>query len=384
MIEIIRKICPSGLSNNPNRKLKSIEYITIHNTGNYSPTANALAHASLLYGGTGGASWHYSVDKDSIYQSFEDTSQCWHAGDGSDGPGNSTSIGIEICVNDKPGFIKACENAAKLTAELLKKHGLGIDRVVQHNKWSGKNCPAEIRLGSWGVTWDSFIAKVKGFMCVQNVVETSVIGQATATMFAAEQWAKMKGATDTFISLAAKYWDYAPHHGNVNPVVAYCQAAKETGYGKFTGVLNESYCNPCGMKTSNGGGDYDQLAHMKFVCWEDGVKAHLDHLALYAGAVSYPKGTTPDPRHFPYLHGTAKTVEALSGKWAPSKTYGDELVRMMSEVKNTAAAVPDWQVDAFNSLIRAGIIKSPDYWKNKLTDKVTIGEMFAVIASIAK
>ena len=166
MMNINRRICPAGLKNNPNRPLKAIEYITIHCTGNYNTTANAKSHADYLFGGSGGsqASWHYTVDSKEIWQSFEDTQQCWHAGDGSNGPGNYTSIGIEICVNDRGNFKKACDNAAYLTAELLKKHKLTIDRVVQHNRWNAKNCPKELRSGEWGVSWSGFIELVKGHL----------------------------------------------------------------------------------------------------------------------------------------------------------------------------------------------------------------------------
>jgi len=160
---INKKLCPAGLKNNPNKSLTAIKFITIHCTGNYSATAGAKSHADYVYNGSGGAqtSWHYTIDAKEIWQHFEDNQSCWHTGDGTTGPGNSTSIGLEICVNDKAAFKKACENAAWLVAELLKKHKLGIDAVVQHNKWSGKNCPAELRSGAWGVTWDDFITMVK-------------------------------------------------------------------------------------------------------------------------------------------------------------------------------------------------------------------------------
>jgi len=160
---INKKLCPAGLKNNPNKILTAVKFITIHCTGNYSATANAKSHATYVFGGSGGnqVSWHYSIDAKEIWQHFNDTQACWHAGDGSSGPGNSSSLGLEICVNDKANFKKACENAAWLTAELLKKHKLTVDKVVQHNKWSGKNCPAELRSGAWGVTWNDFIAMVK-------------------------------------------------------------------------------------------------------------------------------------------------------------------------------------------------------------------------------
>jgi N-acetylmuramoyl-L-alanine amidase len=155
---INRKICPPGLKHNPGKALKSVEYITIHCTGNYSATATAKSHANFLYSGSSTISWHYTVDSGSIWQHFEDRQSCWHAGDTL---GNMTSIGIEICVNDKSGFKKACQNAAWLVAELLRKHKLGIDRVIQHYRWNGKNCPAELRSGAWGVTWADFLAMVK-------------------------------------------------------------------------------------------------------------------------------------------------------------------------------------------------------------------------------
>jgi hypothetical protein len=119
-------------------------------------------HADYQYGGSGGnqTSWHYTVDADEVWQSFADDRACWHAGHRT---GNYRSIALEICVNDKTRFAEACDNAAVLTADLLIKHGLTPEKVVQHNFWSGKNCPAELRSGAWGVTWEKFIMKVKDF-----------------------------------------------------------------------------------------------------------------------------------------------------------------------------------------------------------------------------
>lgn len=156
---INRKICPAGLKNNPNKGMASIEYITIHDTGNYRATADAKSHAAYIYNGSGGArvSWHYTCDSKGIIQHFEDNQACWHAGEN---VGNTTSLSIEICVNDRAGFKQACRNAAWLTAHLMKRHNLGINRVVQHNHWSGKNCPAELRSGAWGVSWDDFLTMV--------------------------------------------------------------------------------------------------------------------------------------------------------------------------------------------------------------------------------
>jgi N-acetylmuramoyl-L-alanine amidase len=159
---ISRKICPPGLKNNPNKYMPAIKFITIHETGNYRKTADAKRHAVYIYNGSCGSkiSWHFTCDSNVIVQHFEDNQACWHAGDGS-GPGNMSSISIEICVNSREGFKQACQNAAWLTAHLIRKHNLGIDAVVQHNKWNGKNCPAELRSGVWGISWADFLEMVR-------------------------------------------------------------------------------------------------------------------------------------------------------------------------------------------------------------------------------
>lgn len=167
---------------------------------------------------------------------------------------------------------------------------------------------------------------------------TPILGQPTVTAERAAAWAARNGATEKFRELAGIYWQQAAAHGGVNPAVAYAQAAHETGMGRFGGVLDASYRNPCGMKKGRGGGDDDPGAHVRFLTWRRGVAAHLDHLALYAGADGYPRRRTPDPRHFRSLHGTARTVEALGGRWAPSPTYGATVAKLHRSLTATGAA----------------------------------------------
>lgn len=163
---------------------------------------------------------------------------------------------------------------------------------------------------------------------------TSIISSPRATVEQAKAWARSKGASDTFISLADIVWRIAPQSG-VDPTVVYCQSAKETGFGRFGGVLDETFKNPCGLKKSDGGSDTDKDAHQRFATWDEGIQAQVDHLALYAGAEGYPKENTPDPRHFASIFGIAKSVEALGGKWAGSPTYGNDIVKMMNQVITT-------------------------------------------------
>ena len=90
------------------------------------------------------ASWNYQIDHEKIYQSFDDTVYCWHAG-GDYGKylplGNSNSIGIEMCINEDGNYDGAMFHDAKLVAYLLHKYNLKMENVVRHHDTSGKICP---------------------------------------------------------------------------------------------------------------------------------------------------------------------------------------------------------------------------------------------------
>ncbi len=133
----------------------TIKKICIHETDNTSPTADADAHARLQFNGNSReASWHWQVDDKEAVQSFEHSWKCWAAGQG-----NYEAIHIEICVNGN--YRKAVQNASELVAHILRqeKH-LSIDDVVQHNYYTGKNCPRNMRQGNV-VGWSSFKQMIK-------------------------------------------------------------------------------------------------------------------------------------------------------------------------------------------------------------------------------
>lgn len=130
-------------------------YLTIHETANKSRGANAQAHANLQTNGSVRvASWHYQVDDTQAIQSFKHSVVCYHAGTSA---GNRKSIGMEICVNSDGNFTQAKENAAQLAAKILREEGLSVERMVQHNYWSGKNCPTNLRNSGW----KAFVARVR-------------------------------------------------------------------------------------------------------------------------------------------------------------------------------------------------------------------------------
>ena len=140
-------------------------YITIHNTANAAKGAGAESHGLYMTkngGQNSQVSYHFVVDDALIVQLLPETESAWHAGDGANGTGNRKSLAIEICENPESDLRKATDNAAELTALLMKRWGIPLERVVQHNHWSGKDCPHLIRAGNpYG--WSTFLAHTRAF-----------------------------------------------------------------------------------------------------------------------------------------------------------------------------------------------------------------------------
>lgn len=163
------------LSNNKNHYtgINQCKYITIHETGNTNEGANALNHAKYINNDSSDT-WHYTVDDTQVIQHFNDSVQCWHCGDGK-GDGNLNSIGIEMCINSDGNINKTIDNTIELVQYLMNKYNISIDNVVQHYKWSGKNCPSNIRSGK-PITWNTFINKIKNKPIENNVFYKVQVG----------------------------------------------------------------------------------------------------------------------------------------------------------------------------------------------------------------
>ena len=159
-MNIKQEYIPAGRRNRPGR-VNPMRFITVHNTGNANAGANAKAHAIYIKSDAAAnepVSWHYTVDDKEIYQHLPDNEDAFHAGDGA-GNGNRQSIGIEICMNCDGDLRKATDNAAELTAMLCARYKIPAENIVQHNRWSGKNCPQTMR-GGKPYGWSDFLAKV--------------------------------------------------------------------------------------------------------------------------------------------------------------------------------------------------------------------------------
>ncbi|MDR3091534.1 MAG: glucosaminidase domain-containing protein [Clostridiales bacterium] len=380
-MEIRKRLVEKEKKNHPRTPILTVNFITVYYLN--STGVSAEKWAEYLSGGSNGKpeSWHYTVDEIGVWQSFENDRACFHAG-GVLNTANLESLALKICVQNHNMVKTACRNAVELLVHLLPKHNLSICDIVPAGYWDDDELE-EARFGGTGMGFDDFLLLVREKLNKENEeaeqTDAPILSPPTATIEQAEAWARDKYATNEFISLAHMYWQYVGNRGGVNPVVAYAQSAAETAFGKFLGVVTLAHRNPCGMKVSAGGDDANPLSYMRFNSWHDGVKAHIDHLALYAGADSYPRTITCDPRHFHMLSGKANTVRAIGAQWMESDDNAAKILNYMSEIENTT---PDTEIEyALDILLERGVISDRDYWAHNY-DKLK--ELDALIINAAR
>jgi hypothetical protein len=153
---------PNG-ANVPAEKLKGgrPSHVTIHETDNANVGANARMHRNFVANGGGvkGVSFTWSVDSDQAVQILPEDSVNYAQGTLL---GNQTGVSIEMCVNRDGDIKRTRDNAAKLTAAILVAHDLPLSAVKQHNAWSGKDCPKQLRATPGG--WDRFMEAIAGYV----------------------------------------------------------------------------------------------------------------------------------------------------------------------------------------------------------------------------
>lgn len=126
-------------------------HITLHNPASPGATAQNLTDYIDNYHGY--KSWHLTIIDTKVFQELPFIEVGWHAGDGYNGPGNRTTIALEI------GEDEVSENTAKVfVAYLMKEYNIPIENVKPHKYWSGKNCPAYTLQH-----WDLYIKEIEEY-----------------------------------------------------------------------------------------------------------------------------------------------------------------------------------------------------------------------------
>jgi N-acetylmuramoyl-L-alanine amidase len=221
-VNIIEDIIPQKGGKVRPGDVRQKKWIVIHETGNSSKGADAKNHSTYLKNlakaNTTYVSWHYTVDDHEIYHHIPDNEIAYHASDGRvEGGGNMASIGIEICVNSDGNFDKARDNAAWLTAKLLKENNLTIGAVKQHHDFApdGKNCPQTIR--DQGL-WNNFLQAVQKYYGVTNSSSSSNTTNTVVPVFKVGQVVQFNGTKHYKSSDAIQGYICKPGKVKVNNV----------------------------------------------------------------------------------------------------------------------------------------------------------------------
>lgn len=152
-------LIPAGASNRPGTPITPT-FITIHNTSNPAPGADARMHARYVKGSDARArkvSWHFTVDDARCIKHLPTNEKGWHAG-----PGNSQSVGIEVCEQAGIDLEAALDRAGLLTAVLMYALDVPRERIVPHQRWTGKDCPHQVLRLEGG--FDAFRDRAEAFL----------------------------------------------------------------------------------------------------------------------------------------------------------------------------------------------------------------------------
>lgn len=155
-----------------NRSKSQIKYIAIHYVGAVSTAKN---NADYFYSTYRGASAHYFVDDNEIWQVVEDNDTAWHVGSNKYycNARNSNSIGVEMCCYKNNGVLdisqKTINHTIELVKSLMKKYSIPVENVVRHYDVTRKNCPAPFVKDL--TRWNNF----KAALSSQPVKDTTVL-----------------------------------------------------------------------------------------------------------------------------------------------------------------------------------------------------------------
>jgi N-acetylmuramoyl-L-alanine amidase len=167
-------------------------YITIHSTQNFSPSADARQHSRALKNGAlrgrnslGYLTWHFSVDDQRAVQHLPLNERGEHAD--FDGPGNRTSVGIEMCEHRGSNRAATVDRTARLTAILMHAYDIPLRKVVPHYHWPRskyprnphKDCPHFLLdNGKPGPTWRHFLARVNHYHQIAKANDGGLLASA--------------------------------------------------------------------------------------------------------------------------------------------------------------------------------------------------------------
>jgi hypothetical protein len=127
--------------------------------------------------------------------------------------------------------------------------------------------------------------------------------------------------------LARLYVEEAALEG-VDHDVAFAQMCLETGFLRYGGLVTYDMNNFCGL-----GAIGPEKTGERFPTPQLGVRAQIQHLKGYATSDPLNQELV-DPRYKYVNHGSAPTIERLSGSWAADRSYAEKIVDILQRIYN--------------------------------------------------
>ncbi len=168
-------VLPRGHMGRTGIKMTKLLGITIHDTGNTSKGSNSVANCRYVHRDcvSKKLSFHLCVDDRQAIILIPLDETAYH---GSNRIANTQTIGIEICVASDMDLQKSHDNAAMITAWLLKnvmRIPVGVDiskYLFTHRYWiersgskQSKICPYQMLVKQNPYSWATFVKKVNRF-----------------------------------------------------------------------------------------------------------------------------------------------------------------------------------------------------------------------------
>lgn len=312
---------------------------TAENTPDFNPPDDGAEKVAAWASSAATVSWHATVDSDSIVWMLPDTYEAWHAR-----AYNDCAYGIEQATKAsmwvgspwpwREGILRNC---AKVVAEVASENNIPLVELSKADVDAGKAGVVRHSTLDPGRKTDPGAAYPMDWMLdrakeYQTPKGTLVMGEPQATAGQARMWivARAQGGPYDNITLrkiATTYYEVGAEYG-VRPDLALCQAAKETGFFKYRradgtpGDVRPEQWNFAGIGATGG------VPGISFASIEQGVRAHVLRMRMYAvnDPSAYDEGILVRP--LPSTHwGKYPTIEQFNGVWAvPGTNYGQSIV----------------------------------------------------------
>jgi len=157
----------------------------------------------------------------------------------------------------------------------------------------------------------------------ESIMSNGNITSSTLAMFLQNN---NQNIEDKYAHALAKLYIEEANHEGVNPEIAFTQMCLETGFLRFDGTVDKHQNNFCGLGATGNG-----VKGLSFKDYQQGVRAHIQHLKAYASTHELKNELIDD--RFKYVkRGSVTQLSGLTGKWAMDVNYDIKIRNLLTRL----------------------------------------------------